>query len=153
MECWPRFVLGRPGGWLVDPTEHRLAASPGEGLYLLRLCAAAGFAYHFEASAALAVSLSSQLPIGVRVDATQVSDHLRIERAKELLASEHLPITEVCFEVGFESLGSFSTLFARHVGESPSAFRRRMNRLFRSAAMWSTLGIPHCFLYWFGYPP
>jgi AraC-like DNA-binding protein len=32
--------------------------------------------------------------------------HLRIERAKELLASEHLPVTEVCFEVGFESLGS-----------------------------------------------
>jgi AraC-like DNA-binding protein len=79
--------------------------------------------------------------------------HLRIERAKELLASEHLPITEVCFEVGFESLGSFSTLFTRHVGESPSAFRRRVNRLFRSAAMFSTLGIPHCFLYWFGHPP
>ena len=79
--------------------------------------------------------------------------HVRIERAKELLASDHLPVTEVCFEVGFESLGSFSTLFAKHVGESPSSFRRRMNRLYRSAEIWSGLAIPHCFLYrFFAFP-
>jgi len=79
--------------------------------------------------------------------------HLRIERAKELLASNHLPVTEICFEVGFESLGSFSTLFAKQVGESPSSFRRRMNRLHRSAEIWSPLAIPHCFLYHIGCGP
>ena|SRR5215468_2284247 len=83
----------------------------------------------------------------------QYLTHIRISRAKELLASEHLPITEVCFEVGFTSLGSFSALFAKHVGESPNAFRQRMNRLFRSAAMWSAARIPHCFLFRFGYMP
>lgn len=79
--------------------------------------------------------------------------HLRIERAKELLAANHLPVTEICFEVGFESLGSFSALFAKQVGESPSSFRRRMNRLHRSAEIWSPLAIPHCFLFLFGSGP
>jgi AraC-like DNA-binding protein len=50
----------------------------------------------------------------------------RLDRAKELLARGQLSVTEVCLEVGFESLGSFSTLFARRVGESPSRYRRRV---------------------------
>lgn len=49
----------------------------------------------------------------------------RIERAKELLARDHA-VTDVCFEVGFESPGSFSALFARRVGVPPSSFRRRV---------------------------
>lgn len=49
----------------------------------------------------------------------------RIERAKELLASGHHSVTDVCFEVGFESLGSFSTLFRRTVGQSPAIARDR----------------------------
>jgi len=48
----------------------------------------------------------------------------RLDRAKVLLARGH-SVTEVCFEVGCASLGSFSDLFARRVGESPSAFQRR----------------------------
>lgn len=49
----------------------------------------------------------------------------RIERAKELLASGHHSVTDVCFEVGFESLGSFSALFRRTVGQSPMHYRAR----------------------------
>ncbi len=49
---------------------------------------------------------------------------LRIERAKTLLATGGHNVTEACFEVGFSSLGSFSALFARRVGLSPSEFRR-----------------------------
>src|SRR6266705_1836110 len=37
--------------------------------------------------------------------------HRRIEKAKELLRVRSLSVTDVCFEVGFESLGSFSSLF------------------------------------------
>lgn len=48
----------------------------------------------------------------------------RIERAKELLHSGDLPIIDICAEVGFGSLGSFSTLFRRVTGLSPSAYRR-----------------------------
>jgi len=50
----------------------------------------------------------------------------RIEKAKELLASTHLPVTEICFTVGFQSLGSFSTLFQRCVGQSPQKYRLQM---------------------------
>ena len=47
----------------------------------------------------------------------------RIERAKNLLRAANLSVTEVCFLVGFESLGSFSTVFHRLVGQPPSAYR------------------------------
>ena len=47
----------------------------------------------------------------------------RIEKAKELLADEALSVTEVCLAVGFQSLGSFSTLFHKYVGQSPQRYR------------------------------
>jgi AraC-like DNA-binding protein len=50
----------------------------------------------------------------------------RLDRAKHLLAARDLSVTDVCMEVGFSSLGSFSTLFTRRFGEPPSAFRRRV---------------------------
>ncbi len=50
----------------------------------------------------------------------------RIEKAKELLAHSPLSITDICFAVGFESLGSFSTLFHKTVGWSPSIYRARV---------------------------
>ncbi len=49
---------------------------------------------------------------------------VRIERAKALLARGEHSVTEVCFEVGFTSLGSFSALFTRRVGLAPSEYRR-----------------------------
>src|SRR5882762_3928537 len=52
----------------------------------------------------------------------------RIERAKELLSSSGLTVTDVCFEVGFESLGSFSTLFHKQVGHPPVAYRAIVSR-------------------------
>ncbi|MDX2395291.1 helix-turn-helix transcriptional regulator [Streptomyces sp. DK15] len=49
----------------------------------------------------------------------------RIERAKALLRRGDLSVTEVCFEVGCTSLGSFSSRFTELVGETPSAYRVR----------------------------
>ncbi|RKQ90992.1 AraC-like DNA-binding protein [Solirubrobacter pauli] len=49
----------------------------------------------------------------------------RIERAKALLRRGDLSVTEICFEVGCTSLGSFSTRFTELVGETPSAYRAR----------------------------
>jgi AraC-like DNA-binding protein len=48
----------------------------------------------------------------------------RLDRAKLLLAMGQ-SVTEVCMEVGFNSLGSFSDLFARKVGTPPSVYRLR----------------------------
>src|SRR6476469_5051490 len=51
--------------------------------------------------------------------------HRRIEKAKELLSEDDLRVTDVCFEVGFQSLGSFSTLFHKWVGHAPATYRER----------------------------
>ncbi|MFW5696558.1 MAG: AraC family transcriptional regulator [Phototrophicaceae bacterium] len=48
----------------------------------------------------------------------------RIAKAKQLLQGDELNVTEICYAVGFESLGSFSTLFRRTVGLTPSAYRK-----------------------------
>jgi transcriptional regulator GlxA family with amidase domain len=47
----------------------------------------------------------------------------RIERAMALLRRGDLTVTEVCFEVGCSSLGTFSTRFAELVGVPPSTYR------------------------------
>ena len=49
----------------------------------------------------------------------------RLDRAKLLLARGNHSVTDVCMEVGFSSLGSFSDLFARRIGEAPSVYQRR----------------------------
>ncbi|MET9259260.1 helix-turn-helix transcriptional regulator [Amycolatopsis sp. NPDC004079] len=48
----------------------------------------------------------------------------RIERAMALLRRGDLSVTEVCFEVGFSSLGTFSTRFTELVGKPPSVYRQ-----------------------------
>ncbi|MEM6686840.1 MAG: AraC family transcriptional regulator [Bacteroidota bacterium] len=47
----------------------------------------------------------------------------RIEKSKELLKN-NLSVTETCFAVGFESVGSFSTLFKNRIGKSPSEYQK-----------------------------
>ena len=47
----------------------------------------------------------------------------RIEKSKEHLM-QGMSVTEVCFAVGFESLGSFSTLFKVKTGKSPSEYQK-----------------------------
>jgi AraC-like DNA-binding protein len=61
----------------------------------------------------------------------------RIERAKDLLRSVNLTVTEICMLVGFSSLGSFSAKFTAVVGMSPSEYR---------AANPASAPIPGCFL-------
>ena len=54
---------------------------------------------------------------------------LRVQRAKELLLNTEVPITEICMQVGYSSLGSFSATFSALVGVSPQQFRRLPKRL------------------------
>jgi len=53
----------------------------------------------------------------------------RIDLAKELLGRGEHSVTAVCLEVGFSSLGTFSALFTRRVGETPSTYRRRVRAM------------------------
>ena len=60
----------------------------------------------------------------------------RIERAMTLLRRGDLSVTEICFGVGYSSLGTFSTRFTELVGMPPSAYRRE--------ASTDTAGVPAC---------
>jgi len=50
----------------------------------------------------------------------------RIERAMALLRRGDMSVTDVCFTVGCQSLGTFSTRFTELVGVSPSVYRRQV---------------------------
>lgn len=54
---------------------------------------------------------------------------LRIQRAKEMLLAPGASVTDVCFEVGYTSLGSFSNSFRDLVGVTPEAFRALPKKL------------------------
>lgn len=70
---------------------------------------------------------------------------VRIEKAKDLLRSNYA-VSEVCFAVGFESLSSFSGLFKKIVGITPSSFLEQHREL--KAAMKKTplKFVPACFI-------
>lgn len=64
----------------------------------------------------------------------------RVERAEDLLRATNLTVTEICFAVGYSSLGSFSARFKELIGETPTEVQRR----------YATSGaprIPGCFVF------
>lgn len=58
----------------------------------------------------------------------QLRIEARVDLAKRLLAADHHSVTSVCLEVGCASLGSFSTMFTRRVGSTPTAYREASRR-------------------------
>ena len=68
---------------------------------------------------------------------------LRIAHAKHLLARDR-SVTDVCFELGYASLGTFSTLFAERAGCPPSAWRR-YHQVTTTVYDRAALHIPWCF--------
>jgi AraC-like DNA-binding protein len=66
----------------------------------------------------------------------------RLERAMALLRETDRPVTEICFDVGFASLGTFSRTFHDIVGTSPSAYREREQAAPRAAIR---AGVPGCY--------
>jgi transcriptional regulator GlxA family with amidase domain len=61
----------------------------------------------------------------------------RLDRAKELLVTTPLPVTEICDQIGFQSLGSFSSLFRRVTAETPAEYRAKRRK---------NVCIPSCFV-------
>jgi AraC-like DNA-binding protein len=68
----------------------------------------------------------------------------RLDDAKLLLARGQHNVTEVCLEVGFESLGTFSDLFARRVGMTPSAYQRSARVVVSMPAGFPPVMFPGC---------
>ena len=63
----------------------------------------------------------------------------RVERARELLRSVNLTVTEICYLVGFSSVGTFSTRFSELTGMSPTRYRAE------AASRGGPAPIPGCF--------
>jgi AraC-like DNA-binding protein len=71
---------------------------------------------------------------------------LRIDEAKKLLLAENLSVTDICLDIGYESLGSFSVKFRSLTGLSPAAFRREARHAFGGlASHWPLSYIPACY--------
>ena len=68
-----------------------------------------------------------------------------MDRARQMLAVGR-SVTEVCFEVGYGSLGSFSSKFRGQFGRSPAEYQREIRRIFGYSAPWRVLMVPECFL-------
>ena len=71
---------------------------------------------------------------------------IRIARAKRLLEADNSSVTEICFGLGYSSLGSFSTLFAERVGCPPLAWRRRFVQVGAIERVDVARYAPWCFL-------
>jgi transcriptional regulator GlxA family with amidase domain len=65
----------------------------------------------------------------------------RIERAKAFLRDTELSITEIAFQTGWSSMGTFGRVFRDITGESPSELRAR-----EQAASHALEQVPHCFV-------
>jgi AraC-like DNA-binding protein len=70
----------------------------------------------------------------------------RMERAGALLRTTDRSVTDVCFSVGLQSLGSFTTSFKRTFGVSPTAYRAAFPPAANSAM------VPACVVRFFGRP-
>jgi AraC-like DNA-binding protein len=70
----------------------------------------------------------------------------RLERAAALLRGTDRSVADICFSVGLQSVGSFTTSFTRTFGVSPTAYRAR----FPPAAHWAR--VPSCVLRFYGRP-
>jgi AraC-like DNA-binding protein len=69
---------------------------------------------------------------------------VRIEKSKLLLQTD-LPVAEVCYAIGFDSVSSFSGLFKRITGTAPSAYQQERQRIRDEIKAAPLKFIPNCF--------
>ena len=127
--------LRAPGDVLVHLRRARDYADRhySEPLDLAGLAAVAGLSkFHFQRLFKATYGLTPAAHVSQR----------RVERAQDLLRATNLSVTEVCFAVGFSSLGSFSSRFRELVGETPSEFQRRYSD--------GAPRIPGCYVFMWG---
>ena len=74
----------------------------------------------------------------------QYLTYVRIERSK-LLLKDDMPIARVCYEVGFDSISSFTGLFKRIVGQTPSTYQQQCLNKLQGIKTVPLKYIPNCF--------
>ncbi|HTR30972.1 MAG TPA: AraC family transcriptional regulator [Puia sp.] len=70
----------------------------------------------------------------------------RIDQARQLLTAHDCTVNEVCAQVGFESLGSFSMLFKKEIGVAPGEYREALKIRRAEANAQPRRVIPFCFI-------
>lgn len=74
----------------------------------------------------------------------QYLTHTRLQAAKSLLENELATVSNVCYQVGFESAASFSLLFKRACGCTPQSYRNRAIQKKKETQQQPQKFIPHC---------
>jgi AraC-like DNA-binding protein len=133
-----RSMTSRPG--LLSARDY-LAANFNERISLADAAAFAGLSpFYFQR---LFTNTFNETP-------HEFVTRLRIDHAKQLLLAGNHSVTDICFDAGYESLGSFSTRFHSLTGLSPAAFRRESRRVFgASGRHWPLYYMPVCFQHFF----
>ncbi|MEQ9167086.1 MAG: AraC family transcriptional regulator [Fulvivirga sp.] len=80
----------------------------------------------------------------------QYLKYVRIEKAKGLL-KDGIPVTAVCYAVGFDSLSSFSGLFSKTVGLSPSEYLGRQKMIKEQITKRPLAFVPGCYVFQHGW--
>lgn len=123
----PRAGQGRdvPVHHRVDSVVAYMRGHLGDRLTLAEMAEAAGTSpFHF---IRVFRSVTGLAPRGFLAA-------LRLEEAKRLLVTTRLSVTDVCYEVGYDSLGTFSARFTRLVGVPPGEFQRSGRRVAEDCA-------------------
>jgi len=81
-----------------------------------------------------------------RVTPHQYLTRKRLEHARRSLAGTKGTVIEICNEVGFESIGSFTTLFKKEIGHPPANYRLLAWQKQQQAKTQPRAFIPHCFI-------
>jgi AraC-like DNA-binding protein len=74
----------------------------------------------------------------------------RMEYACRLLASGEMSVTEVCMEIGYSSLGSFSAKFQSLTGRTPTEYQRAIRQVFGYQKPWKIMLVPACYFSAYG---
>jgi len=102
--------------WQLRRCEEFLRAHAGENIGLEQLATLVGLSpFHFARAFKRTTGLSPH----------RYQLNLRIELAKSLLEGSQIPVTEIAFQVGYESSQALARLFRRETGLSPSEYRRQ----------------------------
>ena len=70
---------------------------------------------------------------------------IRIEQAKKLLITSKFSINDICEKVGYSSIGSFSVLFRKKTGMSPTQYRAKLWKLAKDPLTYPVQSIPLCY--------
>ena len=117
-------------GYLMRARDW-MAANHSRRITLAEAADQAGFSpFHFQRQFARAFG---ETPL-------EFLTRIRLENAKKMLRAG-APVSEICLDLGYASLSSFSTLFRREVGIAPSEFRR----VFSTPDLWALKATPACF--------